>query len=68
VSAKEDNGAFMLMRRSALDMVGLFDDGYWMCIDDLDLCYRFKQARSVVWYEPSRDGDPRQGRNEWRVP
>jgi hypothetical protein len=49
-------------------MVGLFDDGYWMCIDDLDLCYRFKQARSVVWYEPSRDGDPRQGRNEWRVP
>jgi N-acetylglucosaminyl-diphospho-decaprenol L-rhamnosyltransferase len=47
------NGAFMLMRRSALDQVGLFDEGYWMYMEDLDLCYRFKQAGWVVWYEPN---------------
>jgi GT2 family glycosyltransferase len=47
------NGAFMLIRRSALDEVGLFDEGYWMYMEDLDLCYRFKQHGWVVWYEPS---------------
>jgi GT2 family glycosyltransferase len=47
------NGAFMLMRRDALDRVGLFDEGYWMYMEDLDLCYRFKQAGWVTWYEPS---------------
>jgi GT2 family glycosyltransferase len=47
------NGAFMLIRRSALDQVGLFDEGYWMYMEDLDLCYRFKQRGWVVWYEPS---------------
>ena len=36
------NGAFMLMRRSALEEVGLFDEGYWMYMEDLDLCYRFR--------------------------
>ena len=47
------NGAFMLIRRSALDQVGLFDEGYWMYMEDLDLCYRFEQRGWVVWYEPS---------------
>jgi N-acetylglucosaminyl-diphospho-decaprenol L-rhamnosyltransferase len=47
------NGAFMLMRRAALDQVGLFDEGYWMYMEDLDLCYRFSQAGWITWYEPS---------------
>ena len=47
------NGAFMLMRRTALDEVGLFDEGYWLYMEDLDLCYRFVQRGWVVWYEPS---------------
>jgi GT2 family glycosyltransferase len=47
------NGAFMLMRRRALDDVGLFDEGYWMYMEDLDLCYRFAQAGWTTWYEPS---------------
>ena len=38
------NGAFMLIRRAALDEVGLFDEGYWMYMEDLDLCYRFAEA------------------------
>jgi len=46
------NGAFMLVRRRALDEVGLFDEGYWMYMEDLDLCYRFAQAGWTTWYEP----------------
>jgi N-acetylglucosaminyl-diphospho-decaprenol L-rhamnosyltransferase len=47
------NGAFMLMRRAALEDVGLFDEGYWMYMEDLDLCYRFREAGWDTWYEPS---------------
>src|SRR3954453_16402863 len=47
------NGAFMLLRRAALEEVGLFDEGYWMYMEDLDLCYRFAQAGWTIWYEPS---------------
>jgi N-acetylglucosaminyl-diphospho-decaprenol L-rhamnosyltransferase len=46
------NGAFMLTRRAAIDEVGLFDEGYWMYMEDLDLCYRLDQAGWVTWYEP----------------
>jgi GT2 family glycosyltransferase len=47
------NGAFMLMRRKALDEIGLFDEGYWMYMEDLDLCYRAAQVGWLTWYEPS---------------
>jgi N-acetylglucosaminyl-diphospho-decaprenol L-rhamnosyltransferase len=47
------NGAFMLIRRAALDQVGSFDEGYWMYMEDLDLCYRLARAGWVTWYEPS---------------
>jgi N-acetylglucosaminyl-diphospho-decaprenol L-rhamnosyltransferase len=46
------NGAFMLCRRSALGQVGLFDEGFWMYMEDLDLCYRFAEAGWITWYEP----------------
>jgi N-acetylglucosaminyl-diphospho-decaprenol L-rhamnosyltransferase len=46
------NGAFMLTRRAALDQVGLFDEGFWMYMEDLDLCYRLAQAGWVTWYDP----------------
>jgi GT2 family glycosyltransferase len=47
------NGAFMLCRRAALEEIGLFDEGYWMYMEDLDLCYRLRQAGWLTWYEPS---------------
>ena len=47
------NGAFMLMRRATLDEIGLFDEGFWMYMEDLDLCYRCWEAGNLVWYEPS---------------
>ena len=47
------NGAFMLMRREMLDEIGLFDEGYWMYMEDLDLCYSAARAGWITWYEPS---------------
>lgn len=47
------NGAFMLIRRAALEEVGAFDEGYWMYMEDLDLCYRFAEAGWITWYEPT---------------
>jgi GT2 family glycosyltransferase len=46
------NGAFMLMRRAALDEAMPFDEGYWMYMEDLDLAYRLKEAGWATWYEP----------------
>ena len=45
------NGAFMLVRREALDEVGLLDEGYWLYMDDLDWCFRFRRAGWKVWYD-----------------
>lgn len=47
------NGAFMLMRRSAFEACGGFDERYWMYMEDLDLSYRLMQAGWKSWYEPS---------------
>jgi N-acetylglucosaminyl-diphospho-decaprenol L-rhamnosyltransferase len=46
------NGAFMFVRRDAMDEVGLMDEGYGNPgMDDLDWCYRFKQGGWSVWYD-----------------
>jgi N-acetylglucosaminyl-diphospho-decaprenol L-rhamnosyltransferase len=45
------NGAFMFCRHTAIDAVGLLDEAYWLYMDDLDWCYRFKQRGWKVWYD-----------------
>ena len=37
-------GAFMLVRREAVARVGLLDDSFFMCGEDLDWAFRIKQA------------------------
>lgn len=46
-------GAFMFIRREALAQAGLLDDTFFMYGEDLDLCYRIKQAGWQVWYWPA---------------
>lgn len=43
-------GAAMLMRKEDLLSVGLFDDGYFLYCEDLDLCYRFTRQGLHVFY------------------
>lgn len=45
------NGAYMLIRKTAIDEVGLLDEGYWLYMDDLDWCFRCKRAGWRVVYD-----------------
>ncbi len=45
-------GAFMMVRRAAIERVGLFDETFWMYGEDLDWAYRIKQAGWIVMYNP----------------
>lgn len=45
-------GACMLVRRAALERVGLLDERFFMYAEDIDWCLRMKQAGWRVRYEP----------------
>jgi GT2 family glycosyltransferase len=47
--------ACLLVRRAAIDRVGLFDPDYFMYGEDLDLCYRLKTAGWKVFYLPGAE-------------
>ena len=46
------SGAFMHVRRSALDLVGLLDEEYFLHCEDLDWCMRFRGAGQTVLFVP----------------
>jgi hypothetical protein len=45
-------GACMVIRREALDQVGLFDPNYYMYTEEIDLCYRIKHADWKLFWVP----------------
>lgn len=47
------SGACMLVRRSAFDAISGFDEGYFMYVEDVDLCWRLGQAGWRIGYEPA---------------
>jgi GT2 family glycosyltransferase len=46
------SGAFMLVRREALDRVGPLDEGYFLHCEDLDWCRRFRDQGYQVLFVP----------------
>lgn len=47
------SGAALTVRREVLDSIGLLDERFFMFEEDVDLCYRARQAGWEVWYEPA---------------
>lgn len=46
------SGAFMFVRRAAMEAVGPLDDGYFMHCEDLDWCMRFRQGGWKILFVP----------------
>ena len=48
------SGAFCMLRREALDKVGLLDEDFFMYGEDIDLSYRILKGDYENWYIPAR--------------
>jgi len=46
------SGSAMLVRRDALKDTGLLDEGYFMYVEDIDLCYQMHRKGWKVYYYP----------------
>lgn len=46
-------GACLLLRTEALQAVGPLDEGYFVYVEEVDLCYRLKKAGWEVWHVPA---------------
>ena len=46
------SGAFCMLRRKALDQIGLLDEDYFMYGEDIDLSYRLLKGGWQNWYLP----------------
>jgi GT2 family glycosyltransferase len=51
-SVEAISGACMLVKREALDDVGLWDVGYFLHCEDLDWCMRFRLSNWLVMFVP----------------
>ncbi len=52
VSVEAVVGAAMLIPKNTIDLVGLFDEKFFMYYEDLDFCRRLKKADLKVYYVP----------------
>jgi GT2 family glycosyltransferase len=49
----QPEGACLLVRKTVLDQIGIFDEGFFMLFEEVDLCYRAKAAGWEIWFTPS---------------
>lgn len=49
------SGAFMMIKKSVLDKVGFLDERFFMHSEDIDLCFRIKEAGYKIFYYPKVD-------------
>lgn len=49
----QPEGAALLVRKEVFDSVGSLDEGYFMLFEEVDWCYRIKQAGWQIWFTPT---------------
>ncbi len=49
------SGSCMMVRKTAMDQVGLLDEDYFMYGEDIDWCYRIHQAGWKIYYVPTTE-------------
>jgi N-acetylglucosaminyl-diphospho-decaprenol L-rhamnosyltransferase len=50
------SGALMMMRRADFEALGGFDEGYFLHVDDIDMCRRVEEAGGQVMFAPGAFG------------
>lgn len=45
-------GAALIIRRGALEKIGLFDESFFYLYEDIDICFRAKKAGYKIYYIP----------------
>jgi GT2 family glycosyltransferase len=45
-------GSLMMIRRKALEQVGLFDEDFFLYLEDADICYRINKSGWDTWWLP----------------
>jgi len=48
-------GACMMVKRKAIEQVGLFDEDYFLFLEETDWCYRFKRAGWKIYHHPQAE-------------
>jgi hypothetical protein len=46
-------GSCFMIRRSAIERVGLFDENYFMYLEETDLCFRVRSSGGAIYYTPA---------------
>jgi GT2 family glycosyltransferase len=49
----QPEGACLLLRKQVVDEIGMLDEGYFMLFEEVDWCYRIKQAGWEIWFTPA---------------
>jgi len=61
VEVEAISGAFMLVRRNAMEQVGFLDEEYFLHCDDLDWCLRFRRQGWTILFVPDAEAMHYQG-------
>lgn len=46
------SGAFMFMPRKDFDLIDGFDESFFLHVEDLDMCWRFRKAGGEIYFAP----------------